>query len=75
MADYIDRKRAIFETERFFKGQEAVQNDVYSILCVLPAADVAHVVFCIKCKHHGMCLTEKIFLSEGIENPFCCRGE
>lgn len=44
MAEYIERERARFEFERFFKGQEDIQNDVDSMLCVLPAADVAPVV-------------------------------
>lgn len=67
MAEHIERERVGFEFERFFKGQEAVQNDVDSLLCVLPATDVAPVVhgrwilkdsrnpfswrYCSECKH------------------------
>ena len=32
-------------------------------------------VLCENCRSGGMCQMEKIFLSEGIEEPFCCRGE
>ena len=40
MKEYIERDRARFEFERFFKEQETVQHDCDSLLCMLPAADV-----------------------------------
>lgn len=43
MAEYIDRERARFECKRFFKGDEKAQEDCESLLCELPAADVAPV--------------------------------
>ena len=39
-----------------------------------PAETVLPVVFCDECYAHGLCLMEKIFLGEGIEKPYCCRG-
>ena len=33
------------------------------------------IVHCHECQHHDRCMMEKIFLSEGIADPFCCRGK
>ena len=38
------------------------------------AADVAPVVFCKDCHAHTRCLAERVYKSEKIEKPFCCRG-
>lgn len=35
--------------------------------------DETAVVFCDKCRSHDRCQMERIFLSEGIARPFCCR--
>nr|DAI02168.1 MAG TPA: RNA polymerase subunit [Caudoviricetes sp.] len=43
MADYIERERARHECKYFFKGNEKAQEDCESLLCDLPAADVAPV--------------------------------
>ena len=43
MAEYIERERARFECKRFFRGDEKAQEDCESLLCDLPAADVAPV--------------------------------
>ena len=32
-------------------------------------------VCCDDCSHGGHCQMERIFRSEGIERPFCCRGK
>ena len=45
MTDYINRKRAIFECERFFKGDKEAQEQCMSLLSMLPSADVAPVVY------------------------------
>lgn len=44
MAEYIERERARHECKYFFKGDEKAQEDCESLLCMLPAADVAPVV-------------------------------
>ena len=33
------------------------------------------VVYCRNCQSQDRCLMEKTFRSEGIEEPFCCRGK
>lgn len=43
MAEYIERERARHECKYFFKGDEKAQEDCESLLCDLPAADVAPV--------------------------------
>lgn len=43
MAEYIERERARFECKRFFNGDKKAQDDCESLLCDLPAADVAPV--------------------------------
>ena len=43
MAEYIERERARHECKYFFKGDEKAQEDCESLLCMLPAADVAPV--------------------------------
>ncbi len=43
MAEYIERERARHECKYFFKGDEKAQDDCESLLCMLPAADVAPV--------------------------------
>lgn len=45
MAEYIDRERALSECMRFFKENESAQGDCKSLLCMIPAADVARVVY------------------------------
>ena len=32
-------------------------------------------VYCKDCVHHERCMAERIYQSENIENPYCCRGE
>ena len=44
MADCIDRNRAIFECERFFKEDKEAQEQCMSLLSMLPSADVVPVV-------------------------------
>ena len=81
MADYIERERARFEFERFFKGNETVQHDCDSLLCMFPAADVAPVVRCKDCKHRGklyrnhLCDHPKAILSRITDTDFCSYGE
>ena len=41
----------------------------------LMVKDDTEIVFCRNCRSHELCQMEKIFRSEGIEEPFCCRGE
>lgn len=43
MSEYIERERARHECKNFFKGDEKAQDDCESLLCMLPAADVAPV--------------------------------
>lgn len=43
MAEYIERERARHECKYFFKGDEKAREDCESLLCDLPAADVAPV--------------------------------
>lgn len=40
-----------------------------------PTIDAVPVVFCDDCKHHERCMAERIYRSENIEKPYCCRGE
>ena len=51
MTDYINRKRAVFEFERFFKGDKEVQEQGMSLLSMMPSADVVEVVRCRDCKY------------------------
>ena len=51
MTDYINRERAVFECERFFKGNKEAQEECMSLLCELPVADVVEVVRCRDCKY------------------------
>ena len=40
----------------------------------LEPEEVVPVIFCRECAKHDRCMKEKIFLSEGIAEPFCCMG-
>ena len=40
-----------------------------------PTVDAVPVVRCEKCVAHGNCLAEHVFVSTGIENPYCCAGD
>ena len=51
MADCIDRKRAMFECERFFKEDKEAQEQCMSLLSMMPSADVVEVVRCRDCKY------------------------
>ena len=86
MAEYIEREAFYLflteqkekETGTYSKGRNAGLNVARSALHnreITPSADVAPVIFCRKCAHHGRCAAESIYLSEGIAEPFCCRGE
>ena len=44
MAEYINRGRARFEAEHYFKGVDNIQEDLDMLFCMLPAEDVAPVV-------------------------------
>ena len=43
MAEYINRERARFEAEHYFKGLDNIQEDLDMLFCMLPAEDVAPV--------------------------------
>jgi len=74
MAEYIERERARFEFERFFKGNETVQHDCDSLLCMFPAADVAPVVRCKDCVRCGFCGDATNLEVMGFYG-YCSRGE
>ena len=80
MAEYIEREALIAklcgDQCRCCPPPEEPCNNCYEVSTVanFPAADVAPVVRCRHCYAHGRCGAEKIYLSEGIEDPFCCRG-
>ena len=40
-----------------------------------PTVDAVPVVRCANCVAHGNCFAERVFVSTGIENPYCCAGE
>lgn len=44
MDEYINRKRARFEAEHYFKGLDNIQEDLDMLFCMPPAEDVAPVV-------------------------------
>ena len=86
MEDYINRKAlnekcyAIYE-ETMREGKDLTAQEVDKLMCRFetaikeaPAADVAPVIFCRQCAAHNRCAAEQNFLSEGIAEPFCCRG-
>lgn len=43
MAEYINRERARFETKRYFKNMDEIQEDLDMLFCMLPAENVAPV--------------------------------
>lgn len=51
MNEYINRKRARFEAEHYFKGLDNIQEDLDMLFCMLPAEDVAPV-------RHGRWVTQ-----------------
>ena len=51
MAEYINRERARFEAEHYFKGLDNIQEDLDMLFCMLPAEDVAPV-------RHGRWVTQ-----------------
>lgn len=87
MDEYIDRKET--SNACYMIYEETVRNprtlgpeEVQTLLLRfekaikgVPSASVAPVIFCRECAHHGRCAAESIYLSEGIPEPFCCRGK
>lgn len=71
MDDYVKRSDLLAEYDRQHNGPP---GEARRLIAEAPAAPVAPVVFCDECHAHGLCLAEKIFLSEGIKRPYCCRG-
>lgn len=71
MAEYINRERARFEFERFFKAEEKTQNDCDSLLCMLPTADVVEVVRCSECKYFGKELKQGKHSCLNYQLPYC----
>ena len=43
MAEYINRERARFEAERYFKNMDEIKEDLDMLFCMLPAEDVSPV--------------------------------
>ena len=43
MAEYINRERARFEAERYFKNMGEIQEDLDMLFCMLPAENVSPV--------------------------------
>lgn len=43
MTDYINRERARFEAERYFKNMDEIKEDLDMLFCMLPAENVAPV--------------------------------
>ena len=43
MDEYINRERARFEAERYFKNMDEIKEDLDMLFCMLPAEDVAPV--------------------------------
>ena len=70
MADKYVKLDDIIDTLELEWGYEGMREELEK----LPAADVAPVVFCRNCTAHNSCTAERNFLSEGITEPFCCRG-
>ena len=80
MADYIERADLVGNKLTTSEMQRAVRemdgSQVYlAFLEVINAQPAVPLVFCRECAHHGRCAAEAIYLSEGIAEPFCCRGE
>ena len=69
--DYVKRSDLLAKYDRQHKGPP---GGARRLIAMAPAEAVSPVVFCDECYAHGLCLAEKIFLSEGIERPYCCRG-
>ena len=47
MAEYINRERARFEAEHYFKGLDNIQEDLDMLFCMLPGVDMEQVVSCL----------------------------
>ena len=47
----IDATRLRFEANRFFRNDSKVQDDVDSLICMMPIVDAVEVVRCRDCKH------------------------
>ena len=74
MAEYIEREAVKAVVKRQLGATELFEGIFNADIDAIPAADVAPVVRCRRCYAHGRCGAEKIYLGEGIEDPFCCRG-
>ena len=81
MAEYIDRKSLIDEFDRLGLGEHSFVERVFSdgvrtIIAVMPAADVAPVVYCRHCRSYnkprlGWC---SVHLDREGPNEFCSYG-
>lgn len=75
MPEYIEKAQIVDWYRCYGQTDEPIPFETLVFdLRSMKAADVAPVVRCRHCYAHGRCGAEKIYLSEGIEDPFCCRG-
>ena len=54
-------------------GEMAIAID--TCIQFLDNAKSVDVVMCAECASHGRCLQERIYMSENIPDPYCCRGK
>lgn len=83
MDEYINRKRARFEAEHYFKGLDNIQEDLDMLFCMLPAEDVAPVrhgqwVLLDECYNEGVYCSachkkvyKKCYANQKIKSKFC----
>lgn len=73
--EYV-HKCALYDKAEYAQTWEGEKRVVLEedIEDMLVAPNVVEVVFCKDCIGHGKCAMEDIFLSAGIEQPFCCGG-
>ena len=83
MAEYINRGRARFEAEHYFKGLDNIQEDLDMLFCMLPAEDVAPVrhgrwVLLDECYNEGVYCSachkkvyKKCYANKKIKSKFC----
>ena len=64
MAEYINRGRARFEAEHYFKGLDNIQEDLDMLFCILPAEDVVPV-------RHGYWISLTECANEGVYCSIC----
>lgn len=76
MADYIERE-ALLKALHYdpHRRDRVLKGSTFDIILNHPLADVEMVIYCDKCKHHNYCHAERIYQSEGIRRPYCCRGK